>query len=648
MSLKGIMDVRDQSNAVAKAKDRYREAQEDLKASYDKNLDQMKQTFDAKAAKQSKNYDAHKTELEENNRVNNEIYTEKTKTAINKGQEEFKNRLRENTNRFEQERNGAKNELTEKLSSLSDSYKKSFDENNRYQEQIKKSMGERYTNANKRYQEDFNKQITDMTDKSARVNMENREEDRNERIALQGKHSNDLENMRSNASEQKYKEISRLKNDTENLRTTLSRDNQMLKDRQEERVADLFKMKGKETSDGQKNFENLTKELRNKNVNAQEKEALAHKKESKDLEAKFNEDVRNIQSVANQKIKGGTTADNLNDELKQTKTSYENRLQAARDEITRNNSLNSEKEEVIDSAYREKMKSMKLAGIEALNKKETEASDTLKKSVYDNREKNNALIDRYKAENNNLKKSGDDHLAHATEQSKNRIKEQRVEFGRVVNTMNDKNMETINSLKEDFSKDKTHSIEKSKKDFNDEKIAMKNDFNRQVTVRDSLYEQKLQELEKQTNKIIDNYENRIASLARKAENEVNTIKTAENERKMKEAVANKQEVENLRAQNDAEVAQMRDKYEGKIARDRAVTDSQTNKLVQKYEDLIGRERTEHQKEMSVKVGEAQAQFERLFKASELEKDTLRNQYEQRMENMKLAALATDSSSSKKA
>ncbi|MBC7715056.1 MAG: hypothetical protein H7177_17045 [Rhizobacter sp.] len=643
------MDVNNQSKAITQARDRYREAQEDLKGSYEKNLSQMKETYDGKSAKQAKNYDEHKTKLEEQNSVNNELYTDKTKTAINKSQEEFKNKLRENTAKFDQDRNGQKNELNEKLSTLSEAYKKSADENTRYEDQIKKSMGERYTSANKRYQDDFNKQITNLDEKSKKVNQENSENDREERLTLQEKNSADLENMRSSSSEQKFKEVSRLKNDNENLRTVMGRDNQMLKDRQEERVADLFKMKGKESDDGQKNFENLQKDLRMKNVAAAEKESANHKTESKELEARFNDDVRNIQSVANQKIKGGTNADNLTDELKQTKSSYDNRLQAAREEINRNNMMNSEKEDNIDSMYKEKLKQQKLSNIETLGKKEDEASETLKQSVYENREKNNAMIDRYKAESSTIKKEDDDHLAHTMEQGKKQIKDQRVEFGRVVNNMNDKNMETINSLKEDYSKDKTQSIEKSKKDFNEEKVAMKNDFNRNVTIRDTLYEQKLSEMEKQTNKIIENYENRMVSITRKTENEIDQIKTTEAERKLKEGQANRVGIENLRTQSDAELVQMRDKYEGKIARDRAMTDNNTNKIVQKYEDQLNRERIDHQKELSTRLGESQSQFERLFKNSELEKQTLRNQYEQRMENMKLGSLATSTDpSSKKA
>lgn len=635
------MDVRDQSAKLDQARDRYREAQEDLKASYDKNLQQMKETFDARTTKQAKTYAENKTKLEEENQINNELYSERTRSAITKGQEEFKNRLKENASRFEQERNQAKADLNDKLTSLSDSYKKTFNENERYQNQIKQSMNERYTNANKRYQEEFNTQVKNLDEKSKTMGAEMREKDRSERMKMAKGHSDEMDNLRQTSNDQKFKEVNRLRDDNENLRTTFERDNRMLKDRQEERVAELLNLKGKQSDDGQKNYERLQEDIRQKNSNLQEKQNVAHKKEAKELEKKFNEDVRNIQSVANQKIRGGTQADNLLDEMKQSKESYENRLQVSRDELARTNRLNTEKEEIIDNSYREKLKEMKTASLENAAKKEAEANETLKDTLYQNREKNNALLERYKVDTGKLKTDAEDHLAHVNGQNTKRMKEQRVEFGRAVNTMNEKNMETINSLKEDYSKDKTASLEKNKKDFNDEKVALKTEFNRQNSIRENLYEQKLADMEKQTNKIIENYENRISQIARKAENEVAIVKSTEAERAAKEGQANKLAVETLRTQSRQELNQMRDKYETKIARDKAMGDNQTSRIIQKYEDQLVRERNDHQKELSTRLGESQAQFERLFRSSELEKATLRDQYEQRMENMRLQSLSQE-------
>lgn len=89
------MDIKE---SVA-AKDRYREAQVELKGNYDRDLKNIKDNFDGKIEKQSKNYAEHKTKLEEENQINNEFYTDKTKSAINRGQEEFKTKLKEKIGR---------------------------------------------------------------------------------------------------------------------------------------------------------------------------------------------------------------------------------------------------------------------------------------------------------------------------------------------------------------------------------------------------------------------------------------------------------------------------------------------------------------------------------------------------------------------
>ena len=62
--------------------------------------------------------------------------------------------------------------------------------------------------------------------------------------------------------------------------------------------------------------------------------------------------------------------------------------------------------------------------------------------------------------------------------------------------------------------------------------------------------------------------------------------------------------------------------------------------------MLEHERAAEQKEISVRVGESEAKFQRLFKSSELEKESIRNQYEQRIENMRLANLKVDGNSKK--
>lgn len=633
------MDVKDYSQKLDQARDKYRTAQEDLRSSYNKNTENLKESNEFKINKLSKNYDAQKTKLEEQNLVNNQLYSDKTRDTIAENQERFKSDIKKNTEKFDSDRNGMKSEFQDKLSNLSESYKKSTTENDRFHNQAAKTMGERYSKANGDYKADFDKQI-ERLDGKAKEEFSNIKADakRESRIAASGYHDN-LENLTATSQEQKFREVSRLRNDNENLRTNFEKEKIAMTEQKESRINDVLKLKAKESEDGQKNFSNLQSEIRKKSITEEDRVKTAHQAESKNLEKKFNEDLRNMQHLTNQKIRGGNEVSTLKDENKQLVSSYENRLIASRAEAQQNMAKTLEKEDANDLLNREKLKAVKNDKIEAVEKKETELNAQHKIKAQEARDKTNTLVDRYKNEVGNARVATEEQLSKADSKSKTQLKDQRVEFGKYVNNVNDKKMEEISSIKSEYTKDKTNFIEKSKRDYSEEKNMMKGEFNRQVGIKEDLFERKLGEMEKQTNKIIENYEKRISQIARKAEKEVDSMKSTEEERKIKEGQAQKISMDNLQREQQMELGEIRGKYERMIGKDRILNEQQTNRIVQKYEDQLDRERTDHQKEISMRLSESQAQFERLFKASELEKETLRNQYEQRMENIKLASLS---------
>lgn len=640
------MDVKDYSQKLDQARDKYRMAQEDLRSSYDKSTEDMKETFDNKVQKQAKNYDKQKTKLEEQNLISNEIYSDKTKKAISQRQEAFRNDIKKNSEKFDIDRNEMKTEFRDKLSNLSDSYNKSTVENERYHNQAAKTMGERYTNANKNYKGEFDKQIEHLDTLSKKNFAAQKEEAHNERVIQDKENQVNLENLRATGQEQKFKEISRLRNDNKNLRNNFAQERVAMQEQQDARIADTLKLKNIENAEGQKNFSDLQQTIRQKSLAEEARVKADHQNEASVLEKKFNEDLRNVQHLTNQKIRGGTEVSTLKDENKQLISSYENRLQSARVEAQKSREEDMEKEKEIDSNYRDKIKTIKLSNTEDVERHDTELKAQYNKNFQDLKDKNSSVIDRYKNEVGNVRVESEDKLDKNDKKAKVQLKNQRVEFGKYINNVNSKKMEEVSSIKSELNKDKTNFIEKSKRDFNEEKTMLKDEFNHQLTVKNDMYEKKLAEMEKQTNKIIENYENRISQIARKAENEVDTLNATNEERKAKENQAIKIAFDSEHRQHEMELANLRDKYEGMIGKDRVINEQQTNRIVQKYEDELSRERANNAKEVAMRVSESQAQFERLFKASELEKETLRNQYEQRMENMKLASLSTQGNTKK--
>jgi hypothetical protein len=161
------------------------------------------------------------------------------------------------------------------------------------------------------------------------------------------------------------------------------------------------------------------------------------------LEKKFNEDLRNVRRLSDQKIRGANDVSVLKDENKQIVATYENRLANARDEAKKNRLKTLEKEENFDYQNTEKLKAAKLSAAEALDKKEADLNLQHKNSFQEARHKTNALVDRYKAELGNARLDTEEKLGKSDSKAKNQLKNQRIEFGKYINDVNDKQMEEI-------------------------------------------------------------------------------------------------------------------------------------------------------------------------------------------------------------
>jgi hypothetical protein len=636
------MDVKDYSREVEQVRDKFRQAQDELRTTHDKDTANIKANADYRINKISKTFDDQKTKLEEQNHINNENYSAKVKQTVADKSERFRTEIKKNSEKFDGDRNQMKSEFQDKLSNLSTSYKKSTEENNRFHDQALKTTADRYNKANTNYKADFDNQITKL-DKKNRDDFTGLREDMHQQNLDQEKgNQENLEKLRFDGNEAKFREVSRLRDDNENLRTTFEQERNSLRDQQEGRINDIMNITKAEREEGQRNFNNLQEDIRKKTHFSDQKLKNEHLAENKAMEKRFNEDLRNVQRMTNQKIKGGNEVTQLKDENKQLVEGQEERIGSLREEMRKNAQFSTEKEKAIDEGYREKLKTLKLSNVEALDKREQDILTQTNKTMRDIRDQNSNVIDRYKNDVVKVKADGEARLSQNEVRSTAQLKNQRVEFGKYINNVNDRNMEELASIKDELSKDKTNFIEKTKREVSVEKNQLKETYYNQMSVKEDLYEQKLSEMEKQTHRIIQNYEKRMNSLARKSEKEVEDLKSMTAARAKREEQAVQIAFENQNREHEIEMNNMRSKFENIIGKDRAINDLKTNQLVQKYEDRIERERADQQKEAGLKLGEAQSQIERLFKQSELEKETLRNQFEQRIETLKNSALTQGS------
>lgn len=637
------MEVKDYSQKLDQARERFRENTSEMKNSYEKTNNDLKENFEYRTNKQRESYDRDKSNLEEANAKNLEIYSDKTKNEIAVKQNQFKEEIKKNTEKYTKDRNELKEKFDNRLSDISTSFRKSSDQKDRFHSEAQRTLNDRYERANKQLEGNFNQQVGTVNDKSRNSIEEYKKDNLEKRDTINKENQKNLDNLRETSREQNFREVSRLKNDISTLREKFDQEKIGADEARDNSINELVKSKKKESLENAKNFSDLQDNIRKKNLADQEVQKQNHLGDIKRVEKRFSDDLKNYKKTTDHKLQGGTEVDTLRDEMLQSKKSSDNRISNLRANHEAQNEIERSKAERQDSNNNDQIKNLKQSKIDDVDQLKRRMEADFSKKMIETKDKNTDVIDRYKLENYKEKQAAEKRLDDLTLTSNDKVSKQRVEFGKVVNTINEKNIETINALKNEYSKDKTEFIEKSKRDFSDEKNQMKEDFNRSLDLREQAFNKKLDSTISDAQKMAQVYEDRLEQLARKADKEIDSLRMTFEENKIKDEQSHRLQIENVNTEHKNEVMGLREKYERIIAKDRALNEVQSNKIVQKYEDQLDRERFNFSKELQNKNLENQANFERLFKAAELEKETLKRQFEDRIEMMKLADLSDHNS-----
>ncbi len=628
------MEVRDYSQKLENVRSKFKDAQADLRESYDKNIEDLKKTFDYKTNKQQKVYSEQKTALEEGNSKTADKYNEITKKTIADNQEKFLSDIKNFKNSSLIERNLDRQVSQEKLNYLKDAYDKSVGQNEKLHSEALRSMEERYGRSMASSNQVFNEQVKNVEDRSKDQFDKSMIERRAERDDILATKNQEINDLRESSTSDKNRMINSLREGNENQRQGFESDLKNLTQQQDTRLREINDAKQAEYLRGQQNFVALQDSLKKRNSYEQEKIQREQVRENKETEKKFNDDLRNIQRLSDQKLASTGLGTKNGTEKDKVVNSYEEKLRRVNQEMRSNELSQKEKENQLEDSYRDKFKELKQTKSDAISKNELESKKYLSDKISDMKSKNEEFSDELRKDNANSLAQKDDQLQRMNKETKKKQLSQRVEFGKVVNTLNEKSVETLSNIKDEFAKEKTQYIEKSKKEFNSNLVDQKETFLRQLELKDAVTAQKNDELEKNYSKTIDAYENKIAQIQRKAQQELDVIKSNEEEKRLKDEQAHANELATIDQDHTREVKELRDKYERMIYKDRSDNEKLINKIVQKYEDHIGRERLDNQKTLNVKLSEAQANFERLYKTSELEKSTMRKQFEDRLLQLK--------------
>lgn len=628
------MQVTDYSKKLAKARDDYAEKAKTLREDYDDNLENLKSTHASREASQRESYLNQKGELEEKVADIGDRYDSRSREAIEQSQKEFRSKLEDKRIAFDEEMRETKQDMGAKLSDLANSYRKSKVEQDKYRDQIVSQKTQGFEAAQAARMKDFDSRVDNLSQKN-RDDFHNfqREQAMEKRGIIQG-HKDQLQDLVSDSNLARQKVMGKNQEELEILRDAHGRESVAMKDHHTSALSEVINRKEIEKANLQGEYQNLTQNIIDRNEKQAEQTQRVNERVSRERENQYANDLQAVTRKSNEMVNSGGKVKNLEDEKRQVIDGYENRLRSVRGEME-------------DASYKDQLDKERMnKEFMVQTREQTALADKQKADLQSDlreyhtdlqarsKEKNEKVLNTYR---NELSQSRLDSEAKSIDEraaNTDRLKEQRVAFSKTIESMSDKNRETITSIQELNANEQSKLIQESKRKMHHEREDLKDDLGVVFARKEDSYEKRIENLERDKKSLVESYESKLTTLEKKYTKELEQMRVIMAETRAGDLRDFKRQNEVKERDLMREKMEMKQGFDKKLIQVRDRQETQLAKLHERFTTTLESERIDHSREMKLKLGEAQMNYERLYDNAQMEKEQLKHQYEVRMEKLR--------------
>jgi hypothetical protein len=628
------MDVTDYSAKLANARSDFADKSDKLHTTFKENETDLEELHENDKKHQK---DVYMKERQEMKDTFSKLTNDQDDIAKNKIQQETKRYIEkgeEQLHDFNLDRQNTKRNYDKKLTNI----KRSFD--NTLKERSL-SFDNDVANSQKMYEEragaaekdkndtlrkmnlSSSKNLADIRDESERekFTMQQRNESVNQKLIKEGQA--DASNKRDIQNEQ----INNIKfNNEQNLG--------MLKKHQSEQVQQINNQKKTDAQKMRNNFENLTDKLSDK-FNADNE--LARRETKQLIVNKDRDQARSMQALRNEtkaKVTGGSRLDNQIENEKRLVDGYENRMKHIKNKLEEVKYKNQEDKNRMNKKNQSQIAAIELKNNKNIESKNKDMRDYREKVVKSSKQEMQDTIDTYKQELRSTKQEQIQQGMNSAEKSKQLLNNQRMDYSRNMIEIQQKNEDLLVDLQDKNRRENSAFIENTRKKTHHERQELKHDLRQTFSRKEDSLNKRLDSSLKKNFAITSHYENKLENIKNKSAEEIQDIRMLSDERRSADRRTFRREFENINKQKQLELSKLKGDFERKIAKTKRDNDKSSTKLIRSYETQLSTERKEHHRTMAKKLEVARTDYERLYSQSELEKATLKNQFEIQMANLR--------------
>lgn len=559
--------------------------------------------------------------------LNDEI--EKKKGSYRSSMQELQNQQTDTLNRV-------KTDYAANLGEIKGSYNRSQYDELKRNESIREADKSSFIARNERNEKDYATNIDNLNDRTDVALAKTKEDFRAKTRGLQNEHLDSKNQLVTEANIKRNVSNTAHQKEIDSMRNVHQTDQLQRQEHYAKNTEQILGTKNNEIDNLKGNFEKNAHVMSQRNVANQQKVSQDFSRTIQELNGRHALESHNTRREFAEKMEGGTEIDRVKQDARRETDSMQNKVNHTANKMDEINLAHQRDRERINEQHLVDIRESKRENEDRMREKDREVRHLQTEVLADTKKESNGLISDYKSKLR-IAESNNEELSVAQRNEKNKsLQEQRVEFGRTLNNFTERKQEEMSTIQDVHAKDKTNYIENTRAE---NQRAMQNlreemtlGFERQADSFRQQIELKNQEIKALT----ASYDQKISNLQKKTRDEIETYRRAESGRRSEDILTHKRDIESRQRSTVKEVMDMRSTYEAKISDTKNQNNLMMSQLTQRYEELLSVQNQQHTAEMNTKLKESENNYRRLYDQSNLEKDALVQQYEMRIDKMKMA------------
>jgi hypothetical protein len=321
-------------------------------------------------------------------------------------------------------------------------------------------------------------------------------------------------------------------------------------------------------------------------------------------------------------------------ERKRVEESFNNKIKNANDYLDQFKMNAEDSKRVAQESYRETIEGKQANYIKGNTEKDKEINDLVLDQKFKMVKERDDLIGSVRANERNLTLSYEDQLSRQNIKSKEKLENLLATNQDNMLQIQEKSQEAITKTQDMVREQKKDFIRKSNFERNEEMRQAREDFDRSMMLREKAAESRTQEISQAKTSEEKRYINKFQTLEKKSLKELQRMQTAMQEKEVSDRREFQQVLFQQKTMFAQEMENLSRSFQNKLRDDRQEHAVKLTRLIEAQKEQMEITKNEFEAEIRRRQTMADELYNRLALSTQMERETMRTQYEDRMEQLK--------------